>query len=319
MSDPTRPAAQLHPRNRHQQRYDFPALCASSPELVAFMRLTPKGNRAIDFTDPQAIKALNRALLKHWYGIEGWDIPDGYLCPPIPGRADYIHHLADLLASSHHGVLPRGEQIQVLDIGCGANCIYPLIGHSEYQWQFSGADIEPASLASAQKILDANPALAAHIHLQHQPDPQCCFSQIIQPNDRYDLTLCNPPFHSSPEQMNKGNQRKWKHPGKWDGSALDSRLNFGGQSNELWCDGGEEAFISRMIRESVQFGAQVYWFTCLVSKQTTLTAIEPVLQEVAIQQRQTLNMTQGLKTSRFIAWSFLTPAQRQHWQQQRWD
>lgn len=38
-------------------------------------------------------------------------------------------------------------------------------------------------------------------------------------------------------------------------------LNFGGQQQELWCEGGEVAFITQMIAESQQFGRQVKWFT----------------------------------------------------------
>src|SRR5688572_21763289 len=116
----------MHPRNRHQARYDFAPLIRTSPELAVFVRPNPYGDESIDFADPAAVTALNRALLKHFYGISYWQIPPGYLCPPIPGRADYIHHVADLLATSHHGSIPHGASVAVLDIGVGANCIYPI-------------------------------------------------------------------------------------------------------------------------------------------------------------------------------------------------
>ncbi|WP_369854465.1 23S rRNA (adenine(1618)-N(6))-methyltransferase RlmF [Candidatus Thalassolituus haligoni] len=319
-------AAGLHPRNRHQQRYDFEALMAVSPELGDFIRPTPKGNHSIDFTNPQAIKALNRALLRHWYQIDGWDIPDGYLCPPIPGRADYIHNLADLLAAANGGKQPAGKRIRVMDIGCGANCIYPLIGNSEYGWQFIAADIDPLSLASAQRILAANPALQPAISLRQQPDSQCYFQHVLQGKEFLDLTLCNPPFHESPEQMARGNQRKWKNLGKWDDQQPDSTalnaetpLNFGGQSNELWCAGGEVSFVSRMMQESRHYASQVYWFTSLVSRQAALPALEKVLRDVGAVQQQVITMTQGQKSSRFIAWSFLNAEQQKIWRQMRWQ
>lgn len=93
----------LHPRNRHRSRYDFPALIASCPALAPFVKPNAWGDVSVDFADPAAVKMLNRALLQHFYGIEHWDIPADYLCPPIPGRADYLHHLADLLATSNGG------------------------------------------------------------------------------------------------------------------------------------------------------------------------------------------------------------------------
>jgi 23S rRNA (adenine1618-N6)-methyltransferase len=40
--------------------------------------------------------------------------------------------------------------VRVLDIGVGANCVYPLIGHAEYGWRFLGVDIDEAALANAQ-------------------------------------------------------------------------------------------------------------------------------------------------------------------------
>jgi 23S rRNA (adenine1618-N6)-methyltransferase len=77
---PTRPsgaAAGLHPRNRHQGRYDFALLMAHCPELSAFLITTPAGGTSLDFGNPQAVRALNRALLKVQYGVAHWDIPDG--------------------------------------------------------------------------------------------------------------------------------------------------------------------------------------------------------------------------------------------------
>ena len=73
------PKSPLHPRNPHQGRYDFARLLAASPALLPFVRTLPHG-QTIDFADPAAVKALNQAILVADYGIQGWDIPDGYLC-----------------------------------------------------------------------------------------------------------------------------------------------------------------------------------------------------------------------------------------------
>ena len=109
----------LHARNRHRQGYDFAALAGSCPGLAVFLTKNPVGGTTIDFADPAAVKTLNRALLTHHYGVQDWDIPPGYLCPPIPGRADYLHHLADLLAESRGGSIQQGSAVRVLDIGVG--------------------------------------------------------------------------------------------------------------------------------------------------------------------------------------------------------
>lgn len=158
----------LHPRNRHSGRYDFTQLTLVHPELAAFVSPSPRGEPTIDFSDPEAVKALNCALLKRFYGVSKWDVPAGYLCPPIPGRADYLHHLADLLASSNEGAIPRGEEVRILDIGVGANCIYPLIGFGEYGWSFVGSDVDPVALASARQILEWNPKLKSSVEIRQQ-------------------------------------------------------------------------------------------------------------------------------------------------------
>jgi 23S rRNA (adenine1618-N6)-methyltransferase len=157
----------LHPRNRHHQRYDLPALCQAHPELQGFITLNPVGEQTIDFANPLAVKALNKALLAHFYAVKHWDIPDGFLCPPVPGRADYIHHLADLLALDT-GTIP--ENASILDIGTGANLIYPLIGAHEYGWRFTGSEISAEAIASAQAIVNANPGLSRQIRLRRQKE-----------------------------------------------------------------------------------------------------------------------------------------------------
>lgn len=293
----------LHPRNRNRTRYDFEELCKSVPELEAFLTVTKTTHKSLDFSDPDAVKTLNRAILKHHYGIPYWNLPEGYLCPPIPGRADMIHYLADLLAESHGGKVPTGKDIRVLDVGTGANCVYPLIGHAEYGWSFVGSDIDETALQAAQHVITGNPAIAPHIELRRQPDKNTIFHNIIQPGEFFHLTMSNPPFHDGPEEATRHNQRKWKNLGKKTGKK--PVRNFGGQSGELWCEGGELAFIERMIKESKKFKRQVHWFSTLVSKQANLPAIYRLLRKAHPTEFRTIEMAQGQKQSRVVAWSFV--------------
>ncbi|WP_252275619.1 23S rRNA (adenine(1618)-N(6))-methyltransferase RlmF [Pseudomonas subflava] len=305
---------QLHPRNRHQGRYDFPKLIEASPELGRFVILNPYGKQSIDFADPEAVKVFNRALMRQLYGIRHWDIPPGYLCPPVPGRADYLHGLADLLAESGDGVIPRGKAVRVLDVGTGANCIYPLLGHLDYGWRFLGSDIDPVALASAKAIVQAN-GLQDAIELRHQADPGHIFQGLLEAGERFALTLCNPPFHASAAEAASGSTRKWKNLGKLDPKRKLPALNFGGQSNELWCEGGEAAFLRRMARESATVADQVLWFSSLVSKAANLPALETALKQAGALEVRRVDMAQGNKQSRFVAWTFLEVAARRAWLQ----
>jgi 23S rRNA (adenine1618-N6)-methyltransferase len=300
----------LHPRNRHRSRYDFVQLAAACPDLEPFISVNKYNSQTIDFTNPLAVKMLNRALLKQFYGLEYWDIPEGYLCPPIPGRADYIHHLADVLSSGNNGNIPNGRRITVLDIGTGANCIYPLIGHKEYGWQFIGSDIDALAVKVAAQIVRSN-SLDRDIEIRQQLNSSFIFKGIIKPGDKIDVTLCNPPFHASAREAGKGTERKWKHLGHK--KVQKTALNFGGQHTELWCKGGELAFITNMIHESFEFKESSLWFTSLVSKSSNLAGIYFALKHAGAVSVKTVNMAQGNKISRMVAWTFLTEGQHMQW------
>ena len=308
----------MHPRNRHQGHYDFPQLISACPELGAFMISNPHGKPSIDFANPAAVRLFNQALLKSLYGIEHWQIDEGYLCPPIPGRADYLHGLADLLGNDNAGVIPRGTGVQVLDIGVGANCIYPLLGHSDYGWRFLGSEIDANALACAQANVDNN-QLEAAIQLRLQLQRGQIFNNLLQPGERFDLTLCNPPFHASAADAASASKRKWKNLGKLDPQRKLPELNFGGQNSELWCTGGEASFIKRMIRESLACASQVLWFSSLVSKTGNLPDIYKQLKKLDVCEVRTVEMAQGNKQSRFVAWTFKDVGQRQLWREAHWS
>jgi 23S rRNA (adenine1618-N6)-methyltransferase len=296
----------LHPRNRHRGRYNFAQLSEALPTLKNFLAANPfdANELTIDFANPAAVMALNAALLKSFYAVESWSIPPGYLCPPIPGRADYVHHAADLLATDRSGTIPRGPEIRVLDIGVGANCIYPLIGRHEYGWRFVGSDTDAVALNAAQEILDANEGLAAAIELRLQKSTQKIFEGILAPDERFDLVLCNPPFHTSARAAEAGAARKWKNLGKAGNAESNPKLNFGGQAPELRCDGGEVGFVSRMVAESALRRAQVSWFSALVSREEHLPEIYFALKNVGARKVETIAMAQGQKKSRIVAWHF---------------
>lgn len=302
----------LHPRNKHQHPYDFAALCAAVPALSAFVRDNGYGQLSIDFANPDAVKTLNQALLKQLYSVAHWQLPDGFLCPAVPGRVDYLHYLADLLALLNKNKVPTGSKVQLLDTGCGANLIYPLLAQAEYGWKITASELDPVAAKAAHLVIEQN-QLQHKITLRQQPHSSHIFHGIIQPDDLFDLTLCNPPFHSSAEQALAGSERKAKNLG-----YKKAELNFAGRSHELWCDGGEAAFIKTMIEESQSYVRQVLWFSSLVSKQDNLPALQQQLTQLGA-EHQVINMQQGNKQSRILVWSFMPEKQRQLWAQFRWQ
>jgi len=301
----------LHPRNRHRERYDFKLLISACAELAPFVKLNAYNDESIDFFDPEAVQMLNRALLKHYYDIGFWSVPPGYLCPPIPGRADYIHHVADLPGIGSHGNIPSGSRIKCLDIGVGANCIYPIIGVREYGWTFVGSDTDPVSIGSARAIVERNPVLNGRIELRLQDNQSKIFRGIIQKNELFDLTVCNPPFHTSLAEAQKGSIRKLNNLNHKRNAS--PKLNFGGQNNELWCEGGEAKFIHDMIAESTLFATSCFWFTTLISKESNLKSIHEAIEKAGASEIKTIPMEHGNKTSRIVAWTFLNHTQQTKW------
>ncbi|HHB79130.1 MAG TPA: 23S rRNA (adenine(1618)-N(6))-methyltransferase RlmF [Saprospiraceae bacterium] len=299
---PHKKKATLHPRNKHHHRYDLDVLAKICPELKPHITTNPQGEKTINFFDPLAVKLLNKALLKQDYGLEFWDIPDGYLCPPIPGRADYIHHVADLLAKSNKGVIPKGAQVRVLDIGVGANCVYPVIGHREYGWSFVGTDTDEQALASAQEIIQRNDFPEGSITLRHQPHQSRIFRGIVRGGEKFHLSICNPPFHASLAEANRATTRKLKNLKK--NKKPDLVHNFSGQSGELWYDGGEIAFVEAIIQESRHYPYMFRWFTTLISKQSNLRKVYKLLKTVKAKEIITREMAQGNKQSRIVCWRY---------------
>lgn len=296
----------LHPKNPHRGRYDFPVLSKACPDLTSFIKPNPKGDSTIDFSDEKAVVCLNRALLAYYYNVTHWSIPEGYLCPPIPGRADYIHYASALVNEPENS----NKAVNVLDIGTGANCIYPIIGSQSYGWLFTATDIDPVSVKCAKTIVNANPSLKGKVNVVLQENDNAMFAGVIKPDDWFALTLCNPPFHASMADAAAGSQRKWKNLNKHPSRTVSAKhkrqpkLNFGGQKAELWCDGGEIAFLTRMAKESVDFAHQVGWFTSLVSKAENIRPLQNTLNSLGVKEIKVIEMSQGQKVSRLIAWRF---------------
>jgi 23S rRNA (adenine1618-N6)-methyltransferase len=313
----------LHPRNLHKQGYDFQSLLKSYPPLAPYVNTNAYGNLSIKFSDPLAVKSLNTALLKRYYNIIDWDIPEGALCPPIPGRVDYIHHIAELLGFNEPTANLANTQprITLLDIGTGANGIYPLLACQIYGWHCVGSDINTQSLENVASIIAKNPTLKDRFILRTQHDKNYIFDGIIQAGEFFDVSVCNPPFHASQDEALKGSQDKLNNLARNRGEQVTTRfkkndatqkpiptsptLNFGGLDAELWCKGGERMFLKKLIKESVVFSAQCRWFTSLVSKIENVKPAKKLIRKLgAIDIRET-EMKQGNKITRILAWTFI--------------
>ncbi|MEJ6791340.1 MAG: 23S rRNA (adenine(1618)-N(6))-methyltransferase RlmF [Lacinutrix sp.] len=294
----------MNKKNKHKADYDFVKLIEVYSELQPYVFVNKYEKQTIDFADAKAVKALNTALLKTYYNIDFWQFPDTNLCPPIPGRVDYIHLVSDLLSASK-----LKKEICVLDIGTGASCIYPLLGNAEYNWQFVATDSNKKSIAYAEKIIIKN-KLKKAIQLKHQPNMESVFKGVISLKDKFSVSICNPPFFKDESEAFEATTRKLKGLGKLTDFVT---RNFAGQAHELCFKGGEKAFLHTYLYESSLFKTQCFWYTSLVSNKDNIKSMKKSLVKLGATTTKVIEMNQGNKRSRVLAWTFLTTKEQQDW------
>ena len=279
----------MHPKNPFSKDYDFDFLSTHNEALKDFIFVNKHGTHTIRFADPNAVMALNQALLKAGYNIK-WSIPEGCLCPPIPGRLDYLLYVDDLIDKTN---------VNMLDVGTGANLIYPILGTCHFKWKCVGSEIEKDSVEHAKRLVEQNPELSS-IEIRRQSDSRMIFEKMVKVDDEFDVVVCNPPFYKSAEDAQKESRRKTKNLG----IKKRAKLNFGGQSNELWTPGGEVEFLTKMAKESVEFKDQIQWFTSLVSRKEHLSMIKRAISNAGATDIRVVEMGTGNKINRAIAWRF---------------
>lgn len=278
----------LHPNNVHNKAYDFELLVRAVPALEAFV-LERHGRKTLDFANAKAVKLFNTALLSVHYQVAYWEFPSENLCPPIPGRVDYIHYLNDLPVS--------GKNSRVLDIGTGATCVYPILGKAVYNWDFVGTDIDPKSLKTAATIVGEN-GLEGAISFRHQRDKTSVLKGIVKQKDKFQFSMCNPPFYRSAEEAAAANSRKTKN------LKTARGRNFSGNTNELWYQGGEKAFLHTYLYESSLFPELCEWFTSLVSKKDNILSLKKSAKKLGVQDFRIIDMQQGNKLTRIACWRY---------------
>mmetsp|Transcript_28023 Transcript_28023/g.26878 ORF Transcript_28023/g.26878 Transcript_28023/m.26878 type:complete len:356 (-) Transcript_28023:207-1274(-) len=322
----TAPKDGFHVRNKHRNRYDFKFLKSGNPDLIGYVKHNKYGDESIEFSNPLAVTALNKALLSSYYNVKDWKVPADYLCPPIPSRADYVHHISDLISSSSGGDYDSsqgrgaGRNIRCLDIGTGANAIYPLIGFAEYGWSFVGTDVDKLAIDSAKQIITSNKEyMTDSIQFRLQNEPTDIFLGVVRPGDKFEACFCNPPFHATLEECRTSSNRKWTGLGKGKTEIVKKvpTLNFGGQGTELvYAHGGEMGFLRKMIRQSAHdsIRVNVMWFTTLISKNSNLDETYRLLEEAkGLVEHKTVEMQHGQKKSRIVAWTFMESNERAQW------
>ena len=290
----------MHDQNPYNTNYDLQKLAISYPLLTKHIILNPLKEKTIDFSSSEAVYALNKAILLNDYNLEYYELPAGYLIPGIPGRLEYLLNIKDFFRENFN--FKDKSQLNGLDIGAGANAIYCILGSQHFNWKMIGSESNIEAVKIANTNIKKTKYLSKKISIRLQPNKSFLFKDIILPNEKYDFTLCNPPFHSSKDEAVKVSKQKLNNLN----TKSDTKkilLNFEGQANELWCNGGEALFIKRLIKESVNYKNQVRVFSSLVAKYDSLLAIKKQLKKVKARYK-IIPMSIGNKKNRCVIWWF---------------
>jgi len=290
----------MHAQNPYCDRYELKRLASHHPQLLDHIVLNPSGEETIDFSNSTAVYELNKAMLLMDFKVDNYELPMGYLIPPIPGRLDYLLHLQAFFSKQFN--IDKNTKLRGLDIGAGANGIFCVLGSQHFNWTMVGSECDAKAVEIASANMKHTKTLKENVEIRHQENKSFLFKNIIHSDEHFDFTVCNPPFHTSKEEALRGSQRKLSNLGR-EFDKKNVALNFEGQANELWCNGGEALFIKRLIKESVGYKNQVKVFSTLVSKSASLRPIKKQLTKTKA-NFEVLSMDLGNKKSRIVLWWF---------------
>ncbi|KAL4760859.1 DUF890 domain protein [Aspergillus foveolatus] len=280
-------------RDLYKDGVDFASLALQSADFAKFL----KPNHQLDFTDPDAVRQLTVSLLKRDFGLDV-NIPETRLCPPVPNRLNYILWLQDLLDTTGAGCRDAYEperSVTGLDIGTGCCSIYPILGvRTRPNWKFIATDIDDENIKSSTETVKAN-NLESRIRIVKTSTDNDLISLNTLGVERLDFTMCNPPFYSSQDEMIASAKEKDRPPF----SACT------GAEIEMVTRGGEVSFVSRIITESIALQEKVLWYTSMLGKLSSVSALIERLIELGNTNYAVTEFVQGNKTRRWaIAWSW---------------
>ncbi|KAJ2496764.1 hypothetical protein GGH96_005599 [Coemansia sp. RSA 1972] len=277
-------------------RVSYERVADKFPELK--QHLIKRGTHStIDFLDSAAVRTLNQALLAVYFDLDV-HLPARNLCPTVANRLHYIEWI-------QRELLPETSplsKVRALDVGCGASCIYPLLGTRVMGCEFVGTDINATSIETARKNVERNAGTNIQLFLNKDAQvtlPICAegFPQGEEYGDGsvFTFSMCNPPFYSSREEQMRLRGIKHKKPG----------LETQGHDDELFTEGGEEEFLNRMVDESAKLGACIKWYSTLVGKKSTLAGLKTRIRQTPNVHIREGTLVQGKTTRWVVAWSFL--------------
>ncbi|WWD09200.1 hypothetical protein V865_007322 [Kwoniella europaea PYCC6329] len=270
----------------------FARLASRFPDFAQYVTVSEEGSASIDFQDPSALRSLTKCLLKEDWDLDV-DLREDRLCPTLTNRLDYLLHVLDLepyLPSSF-----SSTPLRVLDIGTGATAIYPILLHRlRPNARITATEIDQVSHEHSLSVLSQNLISISSINVLRAPFSGPILFPILDDEvQEWDLTICNPPFFGSEEEIREGQE----------GKELGAHAAPTAANNELITPGGEVAFVGKMIEESLKIGERCRWYTTLIGKYASLSALVELLRQNKIDNYLLKGIKQSKTTRWILGWS----------------
>ena len=234
-------------------RIDLEELRKEYPELCPYIKENPTNELIFesDYKDEKLQIRFVQILLSKYYNIPQWHLLPGRLVPHPKLREQYLHWISHLPLNIHSGgdtenEYNHPENIRILEIGTGSNCIFPLLCGKHFKWEIVSTDIDSEALEEAEILLKEN-NIEDIAQLRLQKDPTNIYINIINEGEFFHYAIANPPYYDSMVGI----------------EIATSRLKV----MEYMTKGGELEFVRGMIRESLGFRANVGWFSTIVGIQ----------------------------------------------------
>lgn len=278
---------------------EHPAEISAPSQQLPFREATPRDNVLI------SPRQLTKAILEDEFSLT-MDLPNDRLCPGVKGRYAYIRYLHKLIDTTDTLYLQDSydpnRRVVGLDIGVGASCIYPLLGCAvRPNWKFFGTDIDEKSFTYAEGNVTENYMDDRICLYRNYPGypliPSAVVHHVTGLDYGIDFVMCNPPFYRSQEEIDEARSfKKYAPPSACTGSEV-----------EMITDGGEAAFVSRLVRESAGLRSEVRWFTSLLGFYNNVEVVREELRRLEVTNWCLTELAPGGRdaTKRWvISWSF---------------
>lgn len=276
---------------------DFVALAKND---AAFKQIWQASKKRLDFSDPETVQILSKAILKTDFGLQ-LEVPEDRLCPTIPNRWNYVawlHGLLDSTSPGYSGKYDQEREVVGLDIGSGASAIYSMLClRARPKWHMCATDIDKKSFESGARNLALN-GLMTRTTLLQTVEGQPLIPLAALGKSKLDFTICNPPFFDSPGEMQ----------GSLEGEGKASKPNAvcTGAEVEMVCPGGDLGFVTRIVEESLVLREKVQWYSSMFGKLESAKAIITLLKAHGITNWAVGIIDTGSSTKRWtVAWSFM--------------